>query len=174
MRDRSALHITQGQPPKIRVHGSIVPIKGEEVMDPEEFQKLPAEEKQAIQKTIEGLQNELQQVMQKLPAWEQEARQQMRDLNRRTAQFAIAHLLEQIKKRYADVPEVGAKMVVVTDNRPEVGARLARRLGEELFAIGLTPGEEIRVADEAVFHDLRIASTKLARIRRRWSSRHRP
>ena len=85
---------------------TLAPIKGEEVMDPEEFQKLPAEEKQAIQKTIEGLQNELQQVMQKLPAWEQEARQQMRDLNRRTAQFAIAHLLEQIKKRYADVPEV--------------------------------------------------------------------
>ena len=85
---------------------TLAPIKGEEVMDPEEFQKLPTEEKQAIQKNIEGLQAELQQVMEKLPAWEQEARRQMRDLNRRTAQFAITHLLEDVKKRYADVPEV--------------------------------------------------------------------
>jgi len=85
---------------------TLAPIKGDEVMDPEEFQKLPAEEKQAIQKTIEGLQTELQQVLQKLPAWEQEARKQMRDLNRRTAQFAITHLLNDVKKPYADVPEV--------------------------------------------------------------------
>ncbi|MGE0093352.1 MAG: Lon protease family protein [Alphaproteobacteria bacterium] len=85
---------------------TLAPIKGDEVMDPEEFQKLPAEEKQAIQKTIEGLQTELQQVLQKLPAWEQEARKQMRNLNRHTAQFAITHLLNDVKKRYADVPEV--------------------------------------------------------------------
>jgi microcystin degradation protein MlrC len=36
---------------------------------------------------------------------------------------------------YADVPEVGAKIVVVTDNQPEVGARLAKSLGEELFTM---------------------------------------
>ncbi len=85
---------------------TLAPIKGEEVMDPEEFQKLPAEEKQAIQKNIEALQTELQQVMEKLPAWEQDARKQMRDLNRRTAQFAISHILEEVKRRYAEVPEV--------------------------------------------------------------------
>lgn len=85
---------------------TLAPIKGDEVMDPEEFQKLPTEEKQAIQKTIEGLQGELQQVMQKFPAWEQDARKQMRELNRRTAQFAISHLLNQVKGRYADVTEV--------------------------------------------------------------------
>src|SRR5437773_1543754 len=31
-RGGSDLHITQGQPPKLRVHGSIVPIEGEEVL----------------------------------------------------------------------------------------------------------------------------------------------
>ena len=36
---------------------------------------------------------------------------------------------------YADVPEVGAKMVVVTDDRSAVGARLAKNLGEELFTM---------------------------------------
>jgi microcystin degradation protein MlrC len=36
---------------------------------------------------------------------------------------------------YADVPEVGAKILVVTDNRPDIGASLAKSLGEELFAM---------------------------------------
>ena len=33
-----------------------------------------------------------------------------------------------------DVPEMGTKMVVLTDGKPEKGAVLARELGLELFA----------------------------------------
>ncbi|MHB1216858.1 MAG: Lon protease family protein [Alphaproteobacteria bacterium] len=92
---------------------ALAPMKGEEVMDPEEFQKLPTEQKQAIQKTIEALQGELQEVMQKLPLWEREARAQMRELNRRTAQFAITHLMDEVEKRYADVHEVAEHLRAV-------------------------------------------------------------
>lgn len=92
---------------------ALAPMKGEEVMDPEEFQKLPTEQKQAIQKTIEELQGELQEVMQKLPLWEREARAQIRELNRRTAQFAITHLMDEVEKRYADVNEVAEHLRAV-------------------------------------------------------------
>lgn len=34
-----------------------------------------------------------------------------------------------------DVPEMGTKIMVVTDNAPEEGAALARKLGEELYAL---------------------------------------
>jgi len=34
-----------------------------------------------------------------------------------------------------DVPEMGTKLVVVTDDRPELGAALAEKLGRELFAM---------------------------------------
>ncbi len=34
-----------------------------------------------------------------------------------------------------DVPEMGTKIMVVTDNAPEEGAGLARKLGEELYAL---------------------------------------
>lgn len=34
-----------------------------------------------------------------------------------------------------DVPEMGTKLVAVTDNRPELGAALAEKLGRELFAL---------------------------------------
>ena len=92
---------------------ALAPIKGDEVMDPEEFQKLPAEEKQTIQKTIEELQGELQDVMQKFPLWEREARKQIRELNRRTAQFAITHLMDEVEKRYTDVHEVAEHLRAV-------------------------------------------------------------
>lgn len=43
-----------------------------------------------------------------------------------------------------DVPEMGTQMLVVTDNRPETGARLARQLGMEIFSLrGTTMVEQL-------------------------------
>lgn len=50
----------------------------------------------------------------------------------------------------ADVPDVGIKVVVITDNRPEFGADLARRLGEELFAMRGTTGHAYLGIDAAI------------------------
>ncbi len=36
---------------------------------------------------------------------------------------------------FADVPDMGSKVLVITDNRPELGARLAKDLGERIFAL---------------------------------------
>jgi len=38
---------------------------------------------------------------------------------------------------WADVPEVGSKMLVITDGRPEEGARLAEKLGREAYDLRL-------------------------------------
>jgi microcystin degradation protein MlrC len=50
----------------------------------------------------------------------------------------------------ADVPDVGAKIIVITDNRPEFGNQLARRLGEELFAMRGTTGHKYLAIDDAI------------------------
>lgn len=50
----------------------------------------------------------------------------------------------------ADVPEVGIKVVVVTDDRPEDGVALARRLGEDLFALRGRTGHDYLSIDEAI------------------------
>ncbi len=39
----SDLHLSEGQPPKIRVHGAVTPIKGEEILLGEDFKQLLAE-----------------------------------------------------------------------------------------------------------------------------------
>lgn len=50
----------------------------------------------------------------------------------------------------ADVPDVGAKIIVITDDRPELGNRLARSLGEELFSLRGTTGHTYLSIDAAI------------------------
>lgn len=49
-----------------------------------------------------------------------------------------------------DVPDLGAKIIVVTDDEPEAGAALARKLGLELFALRGTTRPEFLSAEEAL------------------------
>ena len=50
----------------------------------------------------------------------------------------------------ADVPDAGAKIVVITDGRPELGRGLARELGQELFALRGTTGHDYLSIDAAI------------------------
>lgn len=50
----------------------------------------------------------------------------------------------------ADVPDVGIKIIVITDDRPEFGADLARRLGEDLFALRGTTGHTYLSINDAI------------------------
>jgi microcystin degradation protein MlrC len=50
----------------------------------------------------------------------------------------------------ADVPDVGIKIIVITDDRAELGAALARKLGEELFALRGTAGHTYLSIDDAI------------------------
>ncbi len=50
----------------------------------------------------------------------------------------------------ADVADVGIKTIVITDNRPEYGSELARKLGEELFALRGTTGHHYLSIDDAI------------------------
>jgi microcystin degradation protein MlrC len=50
----------------------------------------------------------------------------------------------------ADVPDVGIKLIVITDNQPEKGRALARALGEELFSLRGTTGHTYYGIDAAI------------------------
>src|SRR5579864_4876669 len=51
---------------------------------------------------------------------------------------------------YADVPELGTKVVVVTDNRADIGTRLAESLGRELYALRGKTAPPYLSIDEAI------------------------
>lgn len=85
---------------------TFAPVRGEEVIDPEEFAKLDETEQKRIQKDVEALQERLQQVLQQVPRWEREQRRKLRDLRREVTRFAASHLIEDLRTQYTDLPEV--------------------------------------------------------------------
>lgn len=92
----------------LRTPGGFVlaPAPEGKVLEPPEFDKLPRDEQKRIEDTIEGLQKELQAVVEQLP-WRQKLfRDRIKSLQREVLQHAIGHLLSQIKEKYKDVVPV--------------------------------------------------------------------
>ncbi|MFO0868033.1 MAG: ATP-binding protein [Pirellulales bacterium] len=83
---------------------ALAPLRDGEVLSPEDYQKLPDEEKQKIQQTVAELQEKLQELVEQVPKWHKETRDRIKQLNRETARLAVGHLLAQIKAKYTDLP----------------------------------------------------------------------
>lgn len=84
----------------------LAPVKKGEVMEPREFENLPADEHQRLESKIAELQQKLRKVLLQVPRWEQEGREKVRDLNNEVAKFAVSHLMEEVAKKYTDLPSV--------------------------------------------------------------------
>ena len=55
---------------------------------------------------------------------------------------------------WSDVPVMGAKMLVITDNNPTKGSRLAEELGRELFSLRGKVSKPMLTIDQAIDHAL--------------------
>ncbi|MBL8837256.1 MAG: AAA family ATPase [Alphaproteobacteria bacterium] len=97
----------------------LAPVRNGEVLAPEQFAQLPAEEQERLQQEMEAIHQQLQEVMQQLPRWESERRAAVRDLNREIIRFAIGHLIQALKERYADLPDVTEHLKVVEEDLAE-------------------------------------------------------
>ena len=87
---------------------SFAPAKEGEVMSPEEFAKLSADEQQRIERDTGTLQEMLEKVIHQVPRWRRERRQRIRQLNEEAVLFAAGHLIETLRSEYDDSPEVKA------------------------------------------------------------------
>jgi len=85
---------------------AIAPKRDGKVMNPEDFEALPEEERQRIQHDLEEAQSELETVMRQVPQWEREHREALRALNRDTTGFAVANLIADLRANYADLPDI--------------------------------------------------------------------
>jgi len=84
----------------------LAPMRKGEVLSPEEFERLPASEHKNIQSAITGLQDKLHTVLHQVPKYEQEGRKKVRELNNEVAIFAVGHLIDELRKKYADLLDV--------------------------------------------------------------------
>jgi lon-related putative ATP-dependent protease len=82
------------------------PIKDGEVLPPEQFQNLPVEERERLEKMVGELQTELQAMLQRLPGMQRAIRARVRALNRETATFASASLIAEIRQQFEEFQEI--------------------------------------------------------------------
>jgi lon-related putative ATP-dependent protease len=85
---------------------AFAPLRNGEVMSGEEFRNLPQEEQQAIEAKVESFQEEAQQALRQMPSWERERQERVDQLEREVTENAIANLLDELRRKYHDVPEV--------------------------------------------------------------------
>jgi lon-related putative ATP-dependent protease len=85
---------------------AFAPTRGDEVIRPEEFQKLPLPEQERAQADVSALQEELQKSLSQMPQWDRERRAKVKELNQEVGMFAVGHLIEELRRTYLDLPTV--------------------------------------------------------------------
>ncbi len=85
---------------------AFTPLEEGEVIKPQEFQELPEEKRKQYEEDISDLQERLQAIMSQLREWEREAREKVKELDRQVAMFAVGHLIDELREKYADLPAV--------------------------------------------------------------------
>jgi lon-related putative ATP-dependent protease len=89
------------------------PVRDGEVIDPEHFRELPPEVQARFQRDIAELQARLQETIRAMPELQRRNRERVKQLNREVALSAAGSLLEELRRRYADLPEVLAHLDAV-------------------------------------------------------------
>jgi lon-related putative ATP-dependent protease len=80
------------------------PLKGTEVLSPDEFAKLPEDERDRLTHAVEGLQRELQAVMAQFQQWQREGLARLKQLNHEVATLAVQHLVNELRGYNRDIP----------------------------------------------------------------------
>ncbi len=78
----------------------VAPAAEGEVMSPQEYDALSEEDRKALDKKRQELQDNLVDLLQDLRRREKEARKELRELDRQTIQFATTHLIDELSEKY--------------------------------------------------------------------------
>ena len=89
------------------------PVRLGQVLSPEEFQRLPPEERERITANIQAMQEELQRVLHQMPRWQRELRQKLMELDREVAGYTVRPLVEELRQKYSHLEEVVAYLNAV-------------------------------------------------------------
>jgi len=84
----------------------LAPVDKDEVLTPEQFEKLPPEQQKQITTIIAELQDKLQAIIRQSPQWRREGHEKIKQLNREVTSFEVGHLIDELRAKYASLPEV--------------------------------------------------------------------
>jgi predicted ATP-dependent protease len=85
---------------------TFAPTRNHEVIPPDEYEKLPDEEKKRVEAAIAGLQEQLEKILRQIPQWRRKRHERFKQINRETTLTVVEHLVDELRQAYADLPEV--------------------------------------------------------------------
>ena len=80
----------------------LAPAANGEVVPPDEFNAWPEAKRGQVQDDIAALEKDLEHIVRQIPQWDKQRRDEVRELNRETAKYAVDHLIEEVKAEFAD------------------------------------------------------------------------
>jgi len=106
-------HITLVQTP---TGFTLAPERDGEVLSFEDFERLPKEQREAIEADTDGLQQQLSKALHEAPRLQKEGRDRMARLNREMAEATVSQLVGNLSRKYADLPAVTAFLEEVQED----------------------------------------------------------
>jgi len=112
---------------------ALAPAKDGQVVPPDEFNTWPEDKRRAVRADITLLEKDLEHIIHQIPQWERERRDEVRQLNRDTASYAVNQLIEETIVLFKDLPRVVQHIEAVQTDLVENVA---------LFVLKASDGEE--------------------------------
>ncbi|MEW5987539.1 MAG: ATP-binding protein, partial [Chloroflexota bacterium] len=103
---------------------AFAPLHKGEVISPDDFLKLPDEEQKRVETEVAALQEQLQKILYQLPQWKRESQARLKTLNQEVARFAATPLIEELRAKYAELPDVLTYLQSVQEDVVEHTERL--------------------------------------------------
>lgn len=86
---------------------AFAPLKeGGEVISPDDFMRLDTTTQKNIESEVVKLQEALQKIMQQMPNLQREMQSRIKRLNQEVAEFAVTPLIEEVRAKYDDLPNI--------------------------------------------------------------------
>ena len=92
---------------------AFVPGRGQEALPPDDYAQLSQADKDRIAGSIAELQQRLEALLNQVPQWWKERSERIRQVNQDTTLQAVRHVMDELRSRFTDLPEVLAYLEVV-------------------------------------------------------------
>lgn len=83
-----------------------IPMQDGKPLNPEDFQKLDKEKREAIEKKLLTIHEKAMEAIRRMQQVEREVREELKELDSKIGLFAVGHLIEDLAEKYAGYPSV--------------------------------------------------------------------
>ena len=128
---------------------AFAPTRNQEVIPPEEYEKLPEEDKRRYEASIAEFQKRLESILNRIPQWQRERNERVKQLNRETMLATVEQMINELRSTYSDLPEVIKYLDIIQQDMVENGDLFLKQ--KESYAL---PGMSISTRE--TFHRYKV------------------